>query len=333
MIQPTPRVLDTSHYNKIVTGGFDAVRDQDIWGVIQKATDGADLADNTYAARRPQIVAAGLLEGAYHFMRPAQGEHMQLMVAAQVENFLRMAAPTDSSLMALDYELGTVPLAAAREFVERVHDKTGRWPWLYSGNTIKEKLGPHSDPFWGRLHLWLAQYASTPVPQRSWSSPSLWQYTDGEHGPKPHRVNGVCVTGGGTDISHFAGTRAELEAIWAATAERDPVPAHDIDGGSDGVRRVQAMLNAIGYGPLKIDGDPGPRTLRAVQSFKALHQTIKEGDNSITSTIDSTFISELARAVTDALGLDQADPEFDALVHDVNAQADGLASDAKQAAQ
>lgn len=83
---------------------------------------------------------AGLLWGAYHFIRPVD-------VSAQVELFLRSAQPDNDTLLALDYEVDSVSLDEAREFIEGIERKVGRSVVVYSGNTIKEKLGNKVDPW------------------------------------------------------------------------------------------------------------------------------------------------------------------------------------------
>ena len=39
--------------------------------------------------------------------------------------------------------------------------------------------------------FWLAQYGPTPVVPRNWKTWTMWQYTDGAVGPKPHTVKGI----------------------------------------------------------------------------------------------------------------------------------------------
>lgn len=211
-----PKVIDISHYDRIVGRGFVDVRASGIVSVIHKASEGTGVIDSPYAARRADAVAAGLLWGAYHFMRPG---HVQ----QQVDLFLRVAQPDDDTLLALDYEIGAVTLSDARIFVEQVEAKTSRSVVVYSGNTIKEALGSRVDPFWGARRLWLAQYASAPQVQRSWQKPWLWQFTGDGSGPKPHQVPGIEIEGG-LDISSWDGTDDELRAQWSGYVEKgDPV--------------------------------------------------------------------------------------------------------------
>jgi lysozyme len=58
-------VIDLSHNVKV--DDFAAVRRSNILAVVHKATEGGDWIDPSYAGRRRQAEAAGLLWGAYHF--------------------------------------------------------------------------------------------------------------------------------------------------------------------------------------------------------------------------------------------------------------------------
>jgi lysozyme len=80
------------------------------------------------------------LWGAYHFLRSGS-------IAAQVDFFLKVAAPDDTTLLALDHEDIRVPLIDAKEFLLRVEDTVGRKPVLYSGSVIKEQLGSRIDGY------------------------------------------------------------------------------------------------------------------------------------------------------------------------------------------
>ena len=45
---------------------------------------------------------------------------------------------------------------------------------------------------------------------------TFWQYTDGVHGPAPHRVDGV----GRCDRNKFNGSLAQLKKLWGVTRSR-----------------------------------------------------------------------------------------------------------------
>lgn len=213
---PRIAVIDLSHHNT-VPASLQPARDAGVVGVIHKASESSDprYADEKYGARRALAAQAGLLWGAYHFLRPGS-------VAAQVEVFLKCAAPDEHTLMACDYEDAAVTVAQLVEFMTTLETKLGRPPVLYAGNVLKEKLGATANPDLSKYRLWLAQYGSKPVCPAGWSVPWLWQYSDGKNGPAPHAVPGVNPP---VDCDDFAGTDDELRAQWSGAPVAEPAPA------------------------------------------------------------------------------------------------------------
>jgi GH25 family lysozyme M1 (1,4-beta-N-acetylmuramidase) len=201
-------VVDIYHDDVVTDLGATAAAG--IAGVIHKATQGATITDDKYAARRSQARAAGLLWGAYHF-----GDNSP--VADQVTHFLEIARPDDGTLLALDFEphpteSRTMRLDQAREFLRLVQERTGRRAILYSGHLIKETLGHAVDPFFAAHRLWLCQYAQMPKLPASWDKFWLWQYTGDGEGPAPHGIPGIQ---GNIDLNVYMGTAEQLAAEWA----------------------------------------------------------------------------------------------------------------------
>jgi lysozyme len=137
---------------------------------------------------RTKASNAGLYWGAYHFGVGSDG-------VAQAEWFLNSVQLGSSDLLVLDFEANpqgpSMTMEEARAFVSHIHEKTGRWPGLYSGHYIKELLGSASDPVLAQCWFWLAQYGPRPVVLSNWTKWTLWQYTDGGHGQPPHEVKGI----------------------------------------------------------------------------------------------------------------------------------------------
>ena len=204
-------VVDISHHN----GNVDLTKAQaaGIVGVIHKATQGTTMTDNMYQQNRTKAQTAGLLWGAYHFGTSGDG-------AAQADFFLSKANADDQTLLVLDYEPNgnsTMTLDQAKAFVSRVQEVTGRFPGLYSGNLIKEQLGGQpADPVLSQCFLWLAQYGPAPknIPA-TWSTWTMWQYTDGNIGPQPHSVDGI----GNCDRDQFNGSIEDLQKLWGVATE------------------------------------------------------------------------------------------------------------------
>ena len=204
-------VIDISHHNGIVD--LAKAKADGIVGVIQKATQGTTMVDKMYEQNRQKAVSAGLLWGAYHFGMLADG-------AAQADFFLSKANADNQTLLVLDYEPNansTMTLDQARAFVTRIKEVTGRLPGFYSGSLIKEQLGGKPpDPLLSQCFLWLAQYGPAPknIPA-TWSTWTLWQYTDGNIGPEPHSVDGI----GNCDRDQFNGSLEQLQQLWGVATE------------------------------------------------------------------------------------------------------------------
>jgi lysozyme len=179
-------VIDLSHHNTV--SSFHRIKAGEIIGVVHKATQGIHFVDAEYADRRAAAISAGLLFGSYHFATRGDPD-------GQADHYLDTADSTD--LMVLDFEPnaqdGTMTLAEAEVFVTRIHDQTGRFPGVYSGESfINGQLGNNTDTVLKECFLWIAKYsARRPRVPAAFRLYTLWQYTDGSAGPQPHTVSGV----------------------------------------------------------------------------------------------------------------------------------------------
>jgi lysozyme len=216
-----PIVVDLSHYEWPCD--LTRVKANGIVGIIWKATQGSTYQDKTYQEARKVAKGEGFLWGSYHF-----GDNSTII--DQVNNYLGYAQPTVDELIALDWEPNTgaggggqMDVAGATQWIKQAENGLNRVEEMvvYSGNTAKEMISG-KNVFFGARRLWLAQYGEVPVIQASWSSYWLWQYTDGESGPKPHSVDGI----GDCDISTYPDDVGQLRAEWGGgkTAVIGPPP-------------------------------------------------------------------------------------------------------------
>lgn len=211
-------VIDLSHHN--ANPDFAAAREAGILGVIHKATQGSTYIDPTFHERRGQALAAGLLWGAYHFGTGGDG-------AGQADFFLATVEPVPTDLLVLDFETNTggttMSLAEAEAFVERVKEKTGRYPGLYSGDSfLLQTLGYNTTTVLKECFLWLARYdVAMPEVPPAFPCFTLWQYTDGNLGSEPHEVDGI----GACDRDQFNGDEAGLRRLWGVAAPDPADPA------------------------------------------------------------------------------------------------------------
>ena len=193
-------VIDLSHFN-IVTS-FPNIKSAGIVGIIHKATQSTNWSDPTYAARKPQALAAGLWWGAYHFGTNADG-------AEQARWFLSVVNPGPNDLLALDFEenpQSQMTIAQAEQFVTEVFTQTGRYPGFYSDALAGNMLGNNKSAILANCWFWRAEYgASAPTVPPTWSTWTMWQYT--QTGP----VNGVQKP---CDRDTFNGTMDQLSQLW-----------------------------------------------------------------------------------------------------------------------
>jgi lysozyme len=203
-------VLDLSHHNTVTD--WHAIKDAGIVGVIHKATEGSSYVDDQYASRREAARKAGLLWGAYHFLRPGDMD-------AQAEHFVVQAVDDEDVLLAADHEDAGVSLDDLMVFLDEVLRLTGQRAAIYSGHVLKEQYDGATDAQVNELakhRLWLAQYSSSPTWPPAWDAPWLWQYTDSESCP------GVS---GNVDGDSFDGDVIELHASWTGDDAQPPAPS------------------------------------------------------------------------------------------------------------
>jgi lysozyme len=202
-----PLVIDISHWQSGVD--FASIKAGGVAGVIHKATESTGYVDDCYAARKSQAAAAGVLWGAYHFLRPGN-------MVTQAQHFVATAGTID--LYAADHEDSGVSLNALKDFLTEVKAITGKKPVIYSGHVLKEQLDDYDQEL-AQYPLWLAHYADTPSwPGETWPSWWLWQYTD------QGTVAGVDPT---TDLDRYDGSVEDLRTEWTGAAPPRPRPPHD----------------------------------------------------------------------------------------------------------
>jgi lysozyme len=203
--------IDVSHYQSPIND-WKRVADAGVVFAILKATEASSYKDKNFPGWWPQVKAASIVRGAYHFYRPYSP------VDRQVSNFLGAVPKLEPGDLppVLDLE---VPenwrnislkkrIAGVRQWLDSVEDKLGVKPILYLSSSFPaDVLG--SDPFMKDYLLWLAHYrVSKPrvpapwAPEKMWT---IWQYS--ESGKIPG------VSGSAVDLNWFNGNAQALSAI------------------------------------------------------------------------------------------------------------------------
>jgi lysozyme len=226
-------VVNLSHYD-MMRPDFIRMRDEGIVGVIHEATFPRYVRDDKYNARQNDALRAGLLWGAYHFADATdpvrQADHFLSTVGAAWRR-ARPPTGTPGVLLVLDFEKnghypgGTMRVDQAVAFAERIHQRTGKYPGLYSGEyrvrSVLNGRGVSSaqkralTDCW----LWVANYHYQPRAVSPWSHWQMWQYTgDGKcdlpRASFPKSVANIRKA----ERNIFRGSAVELKSFWQENA-------------------------------------------------------------------------------------------------------------------
>lgn len=231
-------VVNLSHYD-MVRPDFRAMRDEGVVGVIHEATFPRLNRDQKYEDRQDAALRAGLLWGAYHFAdgtNPVQqADHFLSVVASSLShgNFGKTRSPV---LLVLDFEKnghypgGSMSVAQAVAFVERIKEKTGKYPGLYGSEYRLRQMfyggGASSShrAIISNCWLWIANYHAQPRSTAPWDRWHLWQYTgDGKCGLRPRNAFPISVANmRRAERNIFNGSNADLQTFWQEHAWYPP---------------------------------------------------------------------------------------------------------------
>lgn len=216
-------VVNLSHYD-LVRPNFDQMRREGIVGVIHEASFPRAVRDDKYLARQEAAVSAGLLWGAYHFADATNPVRQADFFLNTVANAWRAANPSgrpNEVLLVLDFEKnghypgGTMKVEQAVTFIERIRERTGIYPGIYSGEyRIAQVLnGPgvtlSQKGALTRCWLWVANYHYEPRVVAPWGRWNLWQYTG----------DGVCDLPRSSFPKHVANVRNAERNIYRGSNE------------------------------------------------------------------------------------------------------------------
>jgi lysozyme len=229
-------VVNLSHYD-FVNPDFVGMKNEGIVGVIHEATYPRFERDAKYYEREIAAVEAGVLWGAYHFADATdpirQADHFLSVVAAarppiHTED---VEQPRHGVLLVLDFEKnhyrgGTMTVAQAVSFVQRIKERTGKYPGLYCSEYRLRRVlyGPGATATHRAIlrncWLWIANYHYEPRATAPWSDWHLWQYTgDGKcdlrpRGSFPKSVANIRKA----ERNIFRGDNTALQTFWRLNA-------------------------------------------------------------------------------------------------------------------
>lgn len=184
--------IDVSRYDPYID--WPTVRNQNIRFAIIKSTEGLEFFSSCFNDQWAGSKSVGILRGSYHYLRAAMDG------VKQADFFLSKVDVQDGDLPPfLDIEgkfnegaSNSQFIGNAQKWLERVEEKTGRKPIVYStASFLKEKLTGNNGkpPPWGKNYqTWVAQYfysysadaGGEPTQPAGWGDWVFWQYS-GDH--------------------------------------------------------------------------------------------------------------------------------------------------------
>src|SRR6185369_15637360 len=226
-------VVNLSHYD-MMRPDYAAMKREGIIGVIHEATYPPFTRDAKYLDRQVAATRAGLLWGAYHYANGSdpvrQADHFLSAVSSawtQVDS----GARGPGVLLVLDFEKnghypgGTMRVDQAVAFVERIRERTGVYPGIYSGeyhlrqamNSSKVTNGQRS--VLAKCWLWIANYSKEPRATAPWSYWALWQYCGDGKCRLPRSTHPISIANiRKAELNIFRGSRSDLADFWQRRA-------------------------------------------------------------------------------------------------------------------
>jgi lysozyme len=228
-------VVNMSHYD-LMRPDFAGMAREGVAGVIHEATYRLER-DARYSERQRAALDAGLLWGAYHFADASnpigQADHfLQTVTAAHPPVRLdEPGKPRSGVLLVLDFERNhygrnSMSVAQAVAFVDRIKERTGKYPGLYGSEYRLRQM------LYGRYAtaaerekltncwLWIANYHAQPRNTAPWSGWHMWQYCgDGRCDLRPRSTFPKSVANvRKAERNIFRGDNASLHAFWRENA-------------------------------------------------------------------------------------------------------------------
>jgi lysozyme len=221
-------VVNLSHYD-LMRVDFEAMKREGIVAVIHESSYPRFARDSYYGTRQTAAARAGLLWGAYHFGDATdpirQAEHFLSVVGS---NWRGPAIQPSGVLLVLDFEKnghypgGSMRVDQAARFVERIKQRTGKYPGIYGSEyRLRSMLNASNvsradKATLGNCWLWIANYHYQPAVPSPWSNWRLWQYTgDGKCDLRPRSAYPIRVANiARAERNMFRGSNESLVAWW-----------------------------------------------------------------------------------------------------------------------
>lgn len=155
-----------------------------------KATEGLRFKDPVYNAHYDEAKTAGMIVGAYHFLKQ-QGDPI-----AQAEFFARNShSDLDDLGPVLDWESDGIEVDYALAFLKRIEELTKKRAIVYGSPYFLSEFKLSAE--WKARPLWIANFGNAwPLVPAPWDSWTFWQYLDD-----------------GVDFNKFNGSLDDLKSL------------------------------------------------------------------------------------------------------------------------
>lgn len=214
---PVVKGVDVSVYQGTVT--WSKVKAAgNVFG-IARVSDGLTHIDNTFPTNWAGMKSAGVIRGAYQFFRPGQDPIQQAdLMAAKLGT---LEDGDMAPIMDMETADGVSPAtiqANMKKWLDRVQQKTGRTPIIYTAAFMSSNVGTGFTAY----PLWVANYGvSCPTMPSNWAHWKFWQSSS---------TGSVAGISGNVDVDEFNGTLADLVKFNGGGTT--PADAGTHDGGS-----------------------------------------------------------------------------------------------------
>ena len=222
-------VVNLSHYD-LMRPDFVTMKNEGIVGIIHEATYPSFQRDAQYIFRQQTATRAGLLWGAYHYANGTdpvrQADHFLSVVSGAWSQADAASRPA-GVLLVLDFEKnghypgGTMRADQAVAFVERIRERTGEYPGLYSGEyhlrqvLNSPKVTAVQRAMLTKCWLWIANYHYEPRATAPWDFWHLWQYCGDGKCDLPRAAYPTSIANiRKAERNIFRGSRSALEDFW-----------------------------------------------------------------------------------------------------------------------
>ena len=227
-------VVNLSHYD-MMRPDFATMKRQGIVGVIHEATYPPLVRDPKYLDRQMEALQAGLLWGAYHYGNGSdpirQADHFLSVVSSSWARANPTIRPSAGVLLVLDFEKnghysgGTMRADQAVAFVERIRQRTGIYPGIYSGEyhlaqvLNSSRVTPAQRDTLKNCWLWVANYSKEPRATAPWNYWALWQYCGDGKCRLPRSTHPISIANiRKAELNIFRGSRSDLQDFWQRRA-------------------------------------------------------------------------------------------------------------------